>query len=600
MVKGRLSNIIENKTLNDTRLLRGRHECEFCGSSDSFGWYEDHATCFGMCNQTWFYKGGTNKVAEDEVLDFDEIYNTLEAIKKLPIRGVKERELTRAAMEFYGVRTEIKEDGTNGSRYYPWTANGKLATFKQKHDKRKDSDGNTVEGKKFYLKGNTRILSDPKCELFGQSLFSSGGKTLIITEGEDDAIAIQRAYMDKYNGRQFPVVSVFNSNDVATVVKNIEWVNSFEKVMLWGDTDEKGAGQELMQKIAKAIGPGKAFIIEDPKYKDANDALISEKGQYVINQIWNAVPYAPAGFVMGESLWERYKDRKEVAVIEYPDCLSGLNTKLKGMRKGEIVLFVSGTGSGKTTVTKEIMLKLIATPEERLGIISLEEDVGESVQKMIEMYIGKSVDDDENPVTPEEERAAFEYLFADERVIILDHQGSVSDESLIDKMRALCAMGVNNIVLDHITIAVSEGNEGLSGNEAIDKMMSDLLKLVKGWPVWLGVISHLRKTGSGSKSFEEGHMPSLDDIKGSGSIKQICFDIIAFSRNMVHEDETVKNTIEIMVQKARKTGNTGMAGKAFYDWKTKRLKKVASNSTLAAEDMFKDVSNKTEAEKIGL
>ena len=73
------------------------------------------------------------------------------------------------------------------------------------------------------------------------------------------------------------------------------------------------------------------------------------------------------------------------------------------------------------------------------------------------------------------------------------------------------------------------------GNEAIDKVMSDLLKVVKRHNVWLGLISHLRK--SHGKSFEEGNLASIDDIKGSGSIKQISFDIIAFARNLIAEDE---------------------------------------------------------------
>jgi len=575
---------MKNPTIDNPRLLRGRHACNECGSSDSLGYYEDHATCYGACDKTWFYTENTKtSMREEEPVDFEEVLNTTTAIQQLPFRGVKERDLPKEVMEFYGVHTEINEDGSLGSRYYPWYQNGILTTYKQK----------TLD-KSFYLKGDTRILSRPKTELFGQHLFPQGGKTLVITEGEDDCLAVQRAYMKKYNGRTFPVVSVFNSNDISTVVRNIEWVNSFEKVILWGDNDKNDAGEELMHSIAKAIGPGKAFIVHESKHKDANDTLINEGVEYIIQQLWNCVPYSPAGFVFGEELWNKFQERKEVEVVEYPDCLGGLNTKLKGMRKGEISLYVSGTGSGKTTVTKEIMMKIISDPNQKLGIISLEEDVGESVQKLIEMYIGKDVDGI-NPPTREEQREAFDYLFGHERVIILDHQGSVSDDSLTDKMRALCAMGVNNIILDHITIAVSEGNNGLSGNEAIDAMMSDLLKLVKGWPVWLGVISHLRKVGTGSKSFEEGHMPTMDDIKGSGSIKQICFDIIAFSRDMTHVNETQRNTIEIMILKARRTGKTGPAGRAYYDGDKKRLKRIANNSTEAAEDMFSDV-----AAKIGL
>lgn len=569
-----------NPTIDNPRLLRGRHPCDECGSSDSLGYYEDHKHCYGACDKTWFYDNeGKKGMREEEPIDFDEVINTCKAVQELPIRGVKERDLPMDVMEFYGVHTEINNDGSLGSRYYPWYQDGELTTYKQK----------TLD-KKFFLQGDTRVLNRPKTELFGQHLFKGGQKTLVITEGEDDCLAMQRAYMKKYK-RQFPVVSVFNSNDTSTVVKNLEWINSFEKVILWGDHDKNDAGKKLMDQIAKIIGPAKAHLVSETKHKDANDALIAEGYEYLISAVWNALPYQPAGFVRGEELWSKFQERKDVETLEYPKSLSGLNTKLKGMRKGEIVLFVSGTGSGKTTVTKEIMLEIIADESQSLGIISLEEDVGETVQKLIEMWIGKDVDSD-NPPSVDEQRAAFDYLFGHGRVIVLDHQGSVSDDSLVDKMRALCAMGITNIILDHITIAVSEGtNDGLTGNEAIDKMMSDLLKLVKGWPVWLGVISHLRKTGAGGKSFEEGHMPSMDDIKGSGSIKQICFDIIGFSRDMTHENEKERNTISIMVLKARRTGKTGPAGRAFYDGKTKRLTRIADTSAEAAEDLFSNVSN---------
>ena len=162
-------------------------------------------------------------------------------------------------------------------------------------------------------------------------------------------------------------------------------------------------------------------------------------------------------------------------------------------------------------------------------------------------------------------------MFGDERLVLLDHQGSVSDESLTDKMEYLTLMGCKYIILDHITIAVSEGAKGKTGNEAVDAFMSDLLKMCKKHNVWLGVISHLRK---GEKPFEEGHLPSIDDIKGSGSIKQIAFDIVAFARNMIAESENERNTIKLRVLKSRFTGRTGDCGSTKYNSKTTRLEKV--------------------------
>ena len=169
-------------------------------------------------------------------------------------------------------------------------------------------------------------------------------------------------------------------------------------------------------------------------------------------------------------------------------------------------------------------------------------------------------------------RKGFDKVFADERLVLLDHQGSVEDSSLIDKIEYMALMGCKYLFLDHITIAVSEGSEGLTGNAAVDKVMSDLLKIVKKHNIWLGIVSHLRKAGDGN-AFEEGNMASIDDIKGSGSIKQISFDIIAFSRNLVAPKQEDRNQIKFTVLKSRFTGLTGPAGISVYNPDTGRLLK---------------------------
>ena len=76
-------------------------------------------------------------------------------------------------------------------------------------------------------------------------------------------------------------------------------------------------------------------------------------------------------------------------------------------------------------------------------------------------------------------------------------------------MEYLAAIGCKYLILDHITIAVSEGAEGKTGNEAVDKVMSDLLKITKRYNIHLTLISHLRKSSGDLKSFEQGRLPSF-------------------------------------------------------------------------------------------
>ena len=92
------------------------------------------------------------------------------------------------------------------------------------------------------------------------------------------------------------------------------------------------------------------------------------------------------------------------------------------------------------------------------------------------------------------------------------------------------------------------------------------------------IISHLKKP-SGDASFEEGGVISLDDLRGSGTLKQIPDEIIALERNQQAADEYEKNKIKLRVLKNRFTGDTGIGGYLVFDKMTHRLKGEEENAT---------------------
>jgi twinkle protein len=513
------------------------------------GVYDDgHGYCFSC--QTYF-----KSIEQEDNMAVTPLYNNSTSgvgyIQEYPMRGFEERKITKKIAEEFGVRVSYDSEGNIDKHYYPYTKGDEIVAYKER----------TVATKEFKIVGKFQGT-----DLFGQTEFPAGGKRLVITEGELDALSVAQATYDHYK-KLYPVVSIPSASNLKALLDNREWIRSFGEVILFFDSDE--AGQKAVQQAAKIIGIDRVKIASTNE-KDASDVLIKHGNKALLEAIWHSTAYSPAGIMVGESLWEAYKERESVESIPYPDCLTGLNEKLKGMRYGEIALFTSGTGSGKSTVIKEIILDLLTKTDDKVGLISLEESVGDTTQKFIQMVLGGNGICFED-ASDEDKREAFEEFGKDERLVLLDHQGSVSDDSLLDKIEYMALMGCKYLVLDHITIAVSEGADGLSGNEAMDKTMSDLLKIVKKHNVWLGVISHLRKTTTTGKSFEEGKLASIDDIKGSGSIKQISFDIIAFARNLIADDEVERNTIKFRVLKSRFTGLTGNAGAAKYDHRTTRL-----------------------------
>ena len=515
-----------------------RYPCPDCGSSDGvmIDPNDGHTYCFACQTRKKEYMGNEQPTTNKRIVGSTDITD----IHNYPSLDMPSRGIQKDVVEFFGVKTHQYND--KPAHFYPYGD---------------DCYKIRILPKEF------RVLGKPQ-QLFGQREFTSAGKMLVITEGEVDALSVAQA---SYNTSKkiWPVVSIPSANQLTVLLEHRAWIRQFQNVVLWFDNDE--AGQKAVQAAAKIIGFDKVKVVHTEKYKDANECLL-DQGSAAVNQaIWSASAYSPAGIVTGEKIWDQFKDRRATESIPYPDCLEGLNEKLKGLRQGEITLFTSGTGSGKSTIIKEIILNLLDKTEDKVGLISLEESVGDTAEKFISMAIERNLSDEEVP--DEELRKGFNRVFSDERLVLLDHQGSVGDDSLIDKIEYMCLMGCKYLVLDHITIAVSEGVEGKEGNGAIDKVMSDLLKIVKKHNVWLGLISHLRK--SGGKAFEEGNMASIDDVKGSGSIKQISFDIIAFSRNLTAETDEERNKVRFTVLKSRFTGLTGPAGAAVYNRETGRL-----------------------------
>jgi len=519
--------------------------CPKCESSDAFSYKEDDN--FGFCFSCQKSAPVDPNFKPTEYHYHKENYDMhkLEDILSYDTRGFQERGITKSVAAHYGVKVSYAEDGTISSHFYPYTKSNQLVAYKERK-----------LPKSFVIHGDFKGV-----QLFGQNV-SSSGKRIVITEGELDALAIAQAQYDKYQ-RFYPAVAIPSASASSIILEQREWLRSFDEVILAFDMDEPG--KKAAEIAAKIIGYDKVRVCTLPE-KDPCDVLIKQGSAALMSCIFDARTFSPAGVVKGEEIWQQFQRKQTTVSLPYPDCLKSLNDKLYGMRLGEIVLFTSGTGSGKSTVIKEIVMEILDKTTDMVGMVSLEESIGDSAQKFIGMQLRKNLNTDD--VSEEEQYAAFKTVFGDERLVLLDHQGSVGDESLVDKLEHLALMGCKYIILDHITIAVSEGAKGKTGNEAVDSVMSDLLKVCKKHNVWLGVVSHLRK---GEKPFEEGHLPSIDDIKGSGSIKQISFDIIAFARNMIAATDLARNTIKLRVLKSRFTGLTGDCGSTKYDTATGRL-----------------------------
>ena len=523
--------------------------CEACGSSDGNAIYSNSTTYCFACQ-----KSGKYDLQEEASMEFEVITDYIPATE---IRGLQERKITKPVMAHYGCT--VKTDPKTGEfleHWYPYSKNGEVVGHKIRG----------VADKRFSSKGDLK-----QTELFGQKEFQGGGKKLVITEGELDAMALAQAFQDKYN-RIFPVVSVPSGAQSAAkaILTNREWVRSFDEVILMFDMDEPG--QAALSEAAKVVGADKVKIAK-LKAKDPSAELIEFGSDALVNTIWNAAPWQPAGVINAKDAWEDYMADKDAIYQPFPGFLTTLNERIHGLRLGSITMLTSGTGCGKTTFVKEVCYDILQNTNDMIGLVSLEESTAETIRGFISLDLNKRVGLPNVVTTEEEEKAAFERTLGTGRTIILDHNGSCEDASLVEKLEFMALSGCKYLVLDHISIAVSEAADG-NTNGAIDSLMSTLLKLCKRHDIHIMVISHLRKVGGGSLAFEAGGDIQMDDLKGSGSLKQISAQVISLSRNLSAEDERDRNTVKVSVLKDRFTGATGPAGCFRYDQKTGRLERA--------------------------
>jgi twinkle protein len=530
-----------------------------CGlSSDAAVHYDNGwGRCFsGKCGGKNF-KLGEDFLPEEQPRTSKSL--SVEEVQELESRGSAERRLTKAAAEFYGIKATSNPDGTVDRFFFPVVEPGKNEVAGYKTKKHSDKKATYSIGK--------------VSNIFGIEHFRNGGNRIVITEGEEDAWAIQSANYLKYK-KFYPVVSMGSASQTDFLLKERETLTKFKEIVLWFDNDAEG--QKAVARAARILGYDRVrSVVSDEK--DANDVLMSGPVDKAIDRVvfylLDAKPYNPSGVIPGEETWNMYKSYKSLEFVPWPPFLSKLNELTHGRALGSITMIAAGTSTGKSSFVREDIFHILSTTEEKIGACFLEESVGETVAALMSLKLNKRLGLPTVSVTEQEEEDAWSSTLGTGRIMLIDHQGSVSDSNLIDKLEYLAAAGCRYIYLDHITIAVSE-SDGDNVNAAIDKFMNRLLQVVQRYGVWIGVISHLRKVKSGEESFESGARVFEDDLKGSGSLKQVSFQTIALSRNKLHEDEKVRNLTQIWLLKDRKTGNTGPAGKYCFDSVTGRLKEV--------------------------
>ncbi len=477
-----------------------------------------------------------------------------------PIRSLPDRMISYSTCEHFGVRVGVSSiDGeTPIYTLFPRYRDRELVGFKTKY---KDNEGD----KKYVSTGGSDI------DLFGSHKLPSKGKRVWITEGEEDAMALFQVLKESSTIPEWipPVLSLPDGCSSASkcINRSIDLLTDFEEIVLCFDNDQPG--KQARDEVCKMLA-GRVSYMTLP-FKDANEMLLRGKGTDLKFAAFSSRRYQPDGIVNAKDLWERYIDKKEIPSYPYPKIMVKLNQNTYGVRAPSIVTITAGTGSGKTQFLRELMYHFWSTTDEKIAGLFLEEDVTDTMKGLIALDLNKRIQLPDIQSTEEEEKASFDRLFGDGRFDLYDYFGGMDDGNLLSKLKYYASTGHKFLFLDHLSIVVSEYAAEGGERERIDTLMTKLAKFVKEFNCVLFLVVHLRKSDISRSSFELGAKPTLDDLRGSGTLKQLSWDVIGLTRNQQHEDSYTANTTEISVLKCRLTGRTGTCDYLHFNDTTGRL-----------------------------
>lgn len=480
--------------------------------------------------------------------------------------GKLSRGISDETYKKYRVRFGCDEQtGDVNSHYYPYTEEYQASGYKL----RKLPKEFTVVGK---LSGDS--------DLFGQVFFrNASGKFVVLCAGEIDTLSAYQMLnankSDKFD--DIPCVSAGTGENGShkNIAKHYSWFDRFEKIIVIYDQDD--TGRKAVRNLTKVLPKGKMYVVDLPM-KDINAMLEAGKQQEFTNSFWKAKHFTPEGIVSSADVMNSIVEHAQIDKIPLPPFMHNIQRLFAGgVPLGVIVNLGGASGQGKSTIADEILYYWIFESPYKVGILSLESDVGSYGTKLLSRHIEQKIDlivDKEEKLkllTSEETTTKANELWnkpdGSARFYLIDERdgGINSVKSQITKMIVECECKV--VVIDPATDLI----DSLT-NEQQAEFMSWQKGMVKSHKVTFLNILHTRKTGQGQKAGSAGADLHEEDFHGNSSLYKSAAANILFSRNKEAEDEIERNTMYLKLSKCRWTGNTSpVAGKYYYDNNKHRL-----------------------------
>lgn len=309
-----------------------------CGTREGLVVYNDDGRISGFCWACSTYVPhpygedfNPKDAPKPKVKSPEQIQAELAEVDGYIVTDIPERKLRAESLEKFGVKVGLSEqDGkTPIELYRPYTKDGKLSGYKVK------PIGPAKEVK-------TYAIGDLKdVDMFNwENAKRSGAYRLYITEGEEDAVSLDRIF-EMYGKEEYKPAVVSLPSGAGSARRSLqkhatEIKRLFKEVVLCFDNDK--AGQDAVQQAMLVLPHAKSVILPE---KDANDCVMKGKSKAAYKSLsYNLHKPKNTRIVTGLEMHEKAKEPAKWGELTWP--WARMNDDLRGIRLGETIYLGAG------------------------------------------------------------------------------------------------------------------------------------------------------------------------------------------------------------------------------------------------------------------
>ncbi len=387
-----------------------------------------------------------------------------------------------------------------------------------------DNRGLAVEMVKYLgvnrAEGGKKVIwatADSRPRLFGWQAISKDARSIVITEGEIDALTVA--------GWRFPALSIPSG------VKNLDWIEHdydaltrFDSIYVCTDADEPG--HACAEAIAERLGRERCYRVILAGYKDANEAECS--GRFLEPDFIEAIDHAKtldpvelrnAG-ELGNALWTELNPTPDLLGSELPWGFERIPWRA---RPGEVTIWTGWSGHGKSHVLNQVVLHDYAQTGARVLIASFEMPAVKTVATLATMALAG------RPACRADADTSTQWL--GNGFWFYDVVGVKPWRDFLPTFAyAVRRYGIKRIVIDSL-LRVGIAEDNYDGQK---DFVSALVAFAATHKVHIHLVAHSRKRDDETKP------PGKLDIRGAAAITDLVHNGFTFWRNKEREEKFAK------------------------------------------------------------